>query len=352
MPQTPTPRRSSFVRHAVAFVITGVGLYVVLPSLARVIASWPRLATLAPVWLVAMFGAEIASLACSTALMRLVLRTRQWSGVIIAGLVSNAVTNVLPGGDAIGAGVQFQMLARSGIDPDQVGGGLAASSALSLAALFALPIFALPALLGDTRVSAGLEHAALLGIIGFVLIVGVEALLLTTDSPLRHLGRAAQWIVNRVRRHGARTTDLADRLIAQRDLIRSDLDRNWWKALLLIAGRIGLDYVSLLAALRATGASANASLVLLAYAATAILALIPITPGGIGIVEASLSGLLVLAGVRASSAVVATLAYRLAGYWLPTIAGGVCYVLFARRYGPVDLKDAPTDAPGRVDPAM
>ena len=35
---------------------------------------------------------------------------------------------------------------------------------------------------------------------------------------------------------------------------------------------------------------------LLAYAAAQIIALVPITPGGLGIVEASLSGLLVLAG--------------------------------------------------------
>ena len=38
---------------------------------------------------------------------------------------------------------------------------------------------------------------------------------------------------------------------------------------------------------------------LLAYAAAGIVALFPLTPGGLGIVEASLSGLLILAGVRA-----------------------------------------------------
>jgi uncharacterized protein (TIRG00374 family) len=71
--------------------------------------------------------------------------------------------------------------------------------------------------------------------------------------------------------------------------------------------------------------------VLLAFAAAGILALVPITPGGLGIVEASLSGLLVLAGVPGGAAFVATLAYRLASYWLPLLAGLVAYVLF-RRY--------------------
>ena len=44
-------------------------------------------------------------------------------------------------------------------------------------------------------------------------------------------------------------------------------------------------------------------------------------PSGLGIVEASLSGLIVLAGVGGRSAVLATLAYRLAEYWLPMVAG-------------------------------
>ena len=43
-----------------------------------------------------------------------------------------------------------------------------------------------------------------------------------------------------------------------------------------------------------------------------LLTLIPFTPGGLGFVEAGLTGLLALAGTTAHQAVVATLAYRLA----------------------------------------
>ena len=105
--------------------------------------------------------------------------------------------------------------------------------------------------------------------------------------------------------------------------------------MVLTAGRLGFDYGCLLCALRATGSHPRPSLVLLAYAAAGILALVPITPGGLGIVEASLSGLLVLAGVPGGKAFVATLAYRLASYWLPLLAGLLAYVLFRRRYPPV-----------------
>jgi uncharacterized protein (TIRG00374 family) len=72
--------------------------------------------------------------------------------------------------------------------------------------------------------------------------------------------------------------------------------------------------------------------VLLAYSVAGVVGLLPITPGGLGIVEASLSGLRILAGVAAGDAFLATLAYRLASYWIPLLAGPVAYSLFRRRY--------------------
>jgi uncharacterized membrane protein YbhN (UPF0104 family) len=155
-----------------------------------------------------------------------------------------------------------------------------------------------------------------------------------------------QWILNRIHRRKTASADLSARLLFERDLVRKDLGRNWRTALLFVAGRIGLDYLCLLSALYATGAKPNPPLVLLAYAATAVVALIPLTPGGLGIVEASLSGLLILAGVKPSRAVLATLAYRLASYWLPIMGGAVSYYLFRRRYGKskVSLSDSPEPA--------
>ena len=51
-----------------------------------------------------------------------------------------------------------------------------------------------------------------------------------------------------------------------------------------------------------------------------------------------------LAGVSGRSAVVATLAYRLAQYWLPTVAGAVAYGLFRRRYGNTQRPESVLDA--------
>jgi uncharacterized protein (TIRG00374 family) len=68
-------------------------------------------------------------------------------------------------------------------------------------------------------------------------------------------------------------------------------------------------------------------------AAAQLLALIPLTPGGVGFVEAGLVGTLTLAGVSGGDALASTLLYRLVAYWLPLPAGAVAYLLFRRRYG-------------------
>jgi uncharacterized protein (TIRG00374 family) len=326
------------VRRVIAVVVSGLSLYILMPGLVHVISSWPRLLKLEPWWLLIGFISEALSFVCQMALLRLVLRTKNWFAVVTAFLAGNSVTNTLPGGDAVGASVQYRMLAGTGIDTVQAAGGLAVSSIVGVGALFALPIFALPVIVGGEAVSKGLVHAGELGAIGFVLIVSLGVVVLTTDKTLLALAKAIEWTLAKLPGHQRRqptSTNLGQRLIAERDQVRADLGKNWWKAVLLVAGRIGFDYGSLLAILHATGTTPNPSLVLLAYAATAVLALLPITPGGLGIVEASLSGLLVLADVPSANAVVATLAFRLGSYWLPTIAGAVCYWLYRRRYGPL-----------------
>jgi putative heme transporter len=330
-------------RRALVVAVAGAAIYLVLPRLAAVLGSWPQLSTLSPIWFSVAVAAELASFACNFALQRLALRTRDWFAVVTAGLAGNAITDSLPGGDAAGAAVQFSMLTTAGFDTDTAVGGLTAFSLLGVGGLLALPILTLPAMLVGAPVSRGLVHTALLGIAGFALFAIFGAVLLYTDRPLATIGRAAQGLRNRVTRgHRPPMTGLDARLLTERDAIRTVLGEKWWQAALLTAGRLGFDYGCLLAALRATGTSPRPSLVLLAYSAAGIVALFPLTPGGLGIVEASLSGLLILAGVHPGDAFLATLAYRIAAYWLPLLAGLPAYLLFRHRYGrPVSRPAAP-----------
>ena len=99
------------------------------------------------------------------------------------------------------------------------------------------------------------------------------------------------------------------------------------------AGRWLFDFLTLLAALSAVGAHPRLALALIAYCTAQLLAQFPITPGGLGIVEAGMTGTLVLIGVSGGAAALATLAYRLLSYWLQLPAGFVGWILHRRRYG-------------------
>ena len=145
-------------------------------------------------------------------------------------------------------------------------------------------------------------------------------------------GRLAETVRNRLLRKRTPITGLSDRLLEQRNLIRAVLGQKWWQATLLSAGRLAFDYLCLLFCVRAVGAHPRPSLILLAYAVAGIIGLVPITPGGLGIVEASLAGLLALAGLDGAQAVLATLAYRLASYWLPLLSGPFAYGAFKYRF--------------------
>jgi putative heme transporter len=69
-----------------------------------------------------------------------------------------------------------------------------------------------------------------------------------------------------------------------------------------------------------------------AFGVVGIVGMMSATPGGLGIVEASLTGLLVLAQVDSSQAVLTMPAYRLVSSWAPLYAGPIAYGIFRMGY--------------------
>jgi uncharacterized protein (TIRG00374 family) len=330
---TPPARLSRrIVLHVVALLATAIGLYFVWPKLLEVFSQWPQLTQIHWWWFVVMIAAEVASLVSLWALLRLTLHVPGWFRVSAPQLAGNAFSRIVPGGAAAGGALQYDMLRWSGLDGAQVATGLATASLIGTATLTALPVLALPAMLAGVPIARGLRTAALLGLGVFVVMVLAGALLLTLDGPLRFAARCLQRVRNAVFRRRPPITNLPDRLITARDLLRHVLGRSWHKAILAAAGNWLLDFLALMAAVAATGARPRPSLVLLAYVVAAVLGMIPITPGGLGFVEAGLASTLVLAGVPSGQAALATLAYRLVSYWLPLPAGVIAYGLHRRRY--------------------
>jgi hypothetical protein len=221
------------------------------------------------------------------------------------------------------------MLADAGIDTTTAASGMTAFTLLQFATVAIVPVLLLPAvLLGILQLSPGLSHALLIGALAFVAILAIVGVLAVFDGPLRSVGRVVELLSNRLHRHRAPKSGLADRLVDERNTMARTLGQHWRRAVLLSVGRVAFDYFALLAAVAAVGAHPSPSLIVVAYVSSVVLALIPITPGGLGFVEAGLTGVLTLAGIPASAAVLATLLYRLAEYWLPMALGPFAYVGF------------------------
>jgi hypothetical protein len=113
---------------AVALTVTGVGLYIVAPSLLTLFGAWPRLRDVQPWWFVVLVALEACSMAALWWLTRLALnpdaqpvathgRPVGWGTIATAQLAGNAASKVVPGGPAAGGVVQAKVLIRAGQPP-------------------------------------------------------------------------------------------------------------------------------------------------------------------------------------------------------------------------------------------
>jgi uncharacterized protein (TIRG00374 family) len=308
----------------VGLVVTGVGLYVVAPSLLTMLDSWPSLGDVRPAWFVVVVLLELASFACLWLLLRIALGGGRLLDIAASQLAGGAAGKVVPGGVAAGGLVQGGMLVRAGFEPGRVGAVLSATGLLSTGVLLALPVLAVPAVLLGPPPAEQLQLGLLLSTVVAVVLVLLGLALLHWDRMVQAVGLAAGALVHLVRRR-VQPASVAETLVAERDQVAAAFAGRWVRALTTAASNRMLDYATLVAALYAVGATVRPSLVLVAYVASIALGMIPITPGGLGFVETGLTTLLVLAGAAADQAVVGTLLYRLASFWLPIPLGALAW---------------------------
>lgn len=333
----PEPSRPSSLRivgRVLTLLVAAVALYGLAPRLLDMWGTVPRLRSLSVLWFAVMVALMAGSYACVWWLTRIALPQVSWFVAATSQLVSNALAKTVPGGAAVGAATGYRMLSVSGVNRGTAGAALTATAIISNGVLLMLPLVALLISILGAPVPKGLDRVAWGGAALFLLLLGVGFVLVRFDRPLEWFGsvleRASTPILRRLHRPGGPT---AAGLVEQRDLMVDGLGARWKTALLAAVGNWLLDYFALVCALMAVGVTPRFSVVLLAYGAAAVLAMIPITPGGLGFVEAGLTAMLVLAGVPSDQALLATLAYRIVSYWLPLPAGLVAHVLFRHRFG-------------------
>jgi uncharacterized protein (TIRG00374 family) len=247
---------------------------------------------------------------------------------------STALANTLPGGPAFGLGLAYSMYSSWGFDRPTIALALVVSGLGDLFAKLAMPILALSLLALTGPVGFGLLVATL---IGGVLLVGAiiaMSVALHSDRGAHEVGRVLAKIVSRLRGLiGKPPIDSwGDAIAAFRTQARGTLKGRWHG--IIAAGLVSHFslFLVLLLTLRHVGVSeAEVSTIeaLGAFAFVRLLSALPLTPGGVGVVELGLSAALVVAGGDKAQVVAAVLVFRVLTYFIQ-IPFGVGTYLFWR----------------------
>jgi hypothetical protein len=259
---------------AVGLLVTAIGLYVVAPSVIALLGQWPQLRNVKGEWFVILFVLEVSSWACLWVLVHMLLPRTPWPAVGSAQLAGLASGCVLPGGSATGSVIQASVLVRAGNGAGQVAAALGSVGLLTAGMLLALPILTVPAVLIQPPPARQLQLGLVVSLIVAAVLVLLGLALLHWDSFVNFVGRVAGGVLLLVQR-GSSVTEVAERVVAQRDQVAAAFAGFWGRALSAAAGNRMLDYAALVAAVYAVGGRARPSMVLLAYVLSLALALIP-----------------------------------------------------------------------------
>jgi uncharacterized membrane protein YbhN (UPF0104 family) len=276
---------------------------------------------------------EAVSLVALAALERWLLKaagSRLGLGVVTAVATgANAMTGVLPGGGVLSLGWTVRQLQCRGVAFATAAAALAAAGAVSVTALVLL--LTLGALVADpTGPAPGLRQSVLIGVAACAALGLVVGAAMSLSPRLRGAGARA-W-----RRLGSGRPRIA-RFQASVEEIGRELrrlgpgPRGWGRPLLLSALNWGADAACLVACLWALGLQVPWRGFLLAYTLTQLFGALRVTPGSLGVAEASLTALLVLYGLPAGQAIAATLLYRGFSFWLLQPIGWSCWLAVTLR---------------------
>lgn len=251
---------------------------------------------------------------------------------------STALANTVPAGAAVGVGVVYGMYTSWGFSRSAVTLSLLVSGIWNNLAKVAMPVVALAllALQGDANVA--LVTASLAGVGALVVTMAVFALALRHDRVARRVGALAERAVSRARRLARRgpVSGWAEGAAGFRSETL-DLLRRRWLALTAttVVSHLSL-YLVLVVALRIVGvpgSEVTAAEVLGAFAFVRLISALPVTPGGLGVVELGLTAALVVAGGNEELVVAGVLVYRGLTYLLPIPLGALAYLWWRRRRG-------------------
>lgn len=309
---------------AVALVL--VFEYIVLPQLAgtgNVLRSMARLP------LIVLLGAlvlQAGSWLSYSALTRVALSEPNgpsYFTLLRIDLCSAAVNRVVPGGSAASAAARYRLLTLAGIPPAEALSAATIqvlSTNLLLGAVFGAGLLTIPGQLGANR------YYAVAGAVVLVLFAAAVLLLVVLGRYLDGAVRSARAVARVV---PLLKPDAAERFVTtialEARLLRSR-PRRLIAVIVLGSLRWLLDAACLWVLLAGFGSWLAPGELLVGYSLAALVAMLPLTPGGVGLVEGLLVPALAGFGTPSAVAVAGVLAWRILQFWLPIPLGGLAYL--------------------------
>jgi uncharacterized membrane protein YbhN (UPF0104 family) len=331
-------RRSSpaVLRGALGVALIAGVFVAVVPRIASYGTVAHRLGTVSAPWLAGLAAAALLDVLTTALPWRAVLPQLSWLGALGFTQASTAMTIVLPGGAPLGMALSFGLLRRLRVTAGEAGFAVALTGIWSQGMIFLYPlvgallVFSTGRLSGSTAAIAGASAA------GAALLVVLAFAALRSPAAARRLGELAGRVATRLARLLRRDPPAwnGETLVTLRAERLSDLRRRWPSLTTATLLNQLTAYVIFELSLRAVGVSVAElppSESFLAWAIGRVISSLPLTPGGIGVVELGMIGTLVGFGAPHGHVVAAVLLYR--GFVIvPTlVVGAVALFGFHRR---------------------
>ncbi len=347
-----------FLRNGITVVVLILVLeYLVLPKLALVFSrhSLRRLDHVSVLLILLAFALETISLFAYARLTLVVLppRSLSFSKAWRISLAALTVSHIVPGGTAGGTGLSIRLLRSEGIGATDVGfataiAGIGSAVLLNILLWLALVVSIPLNGFNPAYVTVAIVSVLLLGFFA-ALIAGFASGEGWAVRVLRRLARRFHFIPEE--KLEGTLKQIVERLQAAArnpELIRRGLA--WAAANWLF------DAACLWVCLAALGYPMDPIDLFVAYGVGEVLAAIPLTPGGLGPLEAGVAAVLASFGIPGAIAILAVVGWRFFNFWLPIPVGAGCYMSLRVERG-ASLRErskalgAMADDARRTDPA-
>lgn len=311
-------------RRLIYLLLIGLAIHLIIPQIGPFRRSLALLGTM-PAWILALAtGAQVLSYVgtgyLNYAIVGLFHQRIDLRRAILIGLASGSAGEIA-GGTVVSGAVTYKWVRDAGADADAATLSGWLPQFLNTGIHLTLGAFSLLHLLRMHDLPGILLIGSLVTALILTLILLVPIWAVLHESRLR---RSVDFFLKqmaRVRRKAfdpAATPRLLERVQHTGALLRHG---GWIRPVLGALANVGFDLLTIALLFLAAGEALSPGRLLAGYAIPAMLGKLNLIPGGIGIVEASMTGLYQLVGVPFRSTIIVVLLYRLLSLWLPLAIG-------------------------------